>query len=237
MSRRRNSDRTRGKYSEDGVTYIGSKPASGFKPRKLTARTPNQAEYIHALGSNSITLCSGPAGTGKTHVAVGFAVTLLKKNVVEKIILCRPIVDAGESIGYLPGDVNDKVGPYLTPLFDELSFYLEGKFLKHLQATGKLEVTALAQMRGRTFTNAVVILDESQNATKGQLKMFLTRIGAGTHMVLTGDIHQSDLPISAQGGFESAMKRLDGVPGIAVVRLGAEDIVRHPLISEIEKRL
>jgi phosphate starvation-inducible PhoH-like protein len=161
----------------------------------------------------------------------------LKSGRAEKIILCRPVVDVGNSIGYLPGDMEAKIGPYLTPLFDELAHYVELKHINRLMEEGRIEICPLSMMRGRTFNNCFVILDEAQNATNGELKMFLTRIGIDTKMVLVGDLNQSDLPPRLQGGFRRCVRQLDDLESIAVVELENDDIVRHRLISDIQARL
>ena len=200
-------------------------------------RSDNQVEYIRSIAGNDIVLCSGPPGSGKTHIAIGSAVKALRGGVVEKIILTRPVVEVGNSIGYLPGDVEDKVGPYLTPLFDELDYYVEHKHVTKLMAEGRIEICPLSMMRGRTFVNTCVILDEAQNALRGELRMFLTRIGAESKLVLTGDLMQSDLPERVRGGFRECLDKLGDVDGIDVISLDKNDIVRHPLIHEIERRL
>lgn len=217
---------------------LGTKPQhSGFKPVKLVGRSDNQVEYIRSIASNDIVLCSGPPGSGKTHIAVGSAVKALRAGSVEKIILTRPVVEVGNSIGYLPGDIEDKVGPYLIPLFDELDYYVEHKHVSKLMAEGRIEICPLSMMRGQTFVNTCVILDEAQNAQRGELRMFLTRIGPESKLVLTGDLLQSDLPERVQGGFRECLDKLEGVDGIDTIRMDKSDIVRHPLICEIERRL
>ena len=210
-----------------------------FKPTKLVPRTENQRKYIQALKNNDIVLCYGPAGSGKTHIAVGMAVQMLKRNHIERLILCRPIVDSGNSIGYLPGGIIEKVGPYLTPFFDELSYYVNHKHITKMMAEGTLEICPLTMMRGRTFNDCFVILDEAQNATMTEIRMFLTRIGANSKMVLAGDLRQSDLHarFRGRGGLETCVERLAEVEGIAAVELMACDIVRHHLISDIEECL
>lgn len=223
MSRRRRKSRT--------------SQQTGFKPIKLAGRTPNQVTYIQEIRRNEVILCAGPAGSGKTHIAVGSAVQALKAGRVEKIVLCRPVVDVGNSIGYLPGDLEAKVGPYLTPLFDELAYYVELKHVSRLMEEGKIEICPLSMMRGRTFNNCFVIFDEAQNATVGELRMFLTRIGLNTKMVLVGDLNQSDLPPRLEGGFRKCVECLDNLEGVAVVNLHDDDIVRHHLISYIQARL
>ena len=208
----------------------------GFKPVKLVGRTDNQVKYIQEINNHDVTLCCGPAGSGKTHVAVGAAVKALKADRVQKIILCRPVVEVGPGIGYLPGDIKDKVGPYLVPLFDELSYYVNQKFIKILIDEGRIEICPLSMMRGRTFNNSFVILDEAQNATTGELKMFLTRIGADSKMVLVGDLNQSDLPERMRGGFSGCVHSLsEYAEDIATVKLTNADIVRHPLIAQIQR--
>jgi phosphate starvation-inducible PhoH-like protein len=165
------------------------------------------------------------------------AVKALRTGDVHKIILTRPVVEVGNSIGYLPGDIDDKVGPYLIPLFDELAYYVQKKHVTKLMAEGKIEICPLSMMRGRTFVDTFVILDEAQNAQKGELRMFLTRIGANSRQVLTGDLLQSDLPGHVQGGFAECLDKLEGIDGLDVLSLTKDDIVRHPIISEIERRL
>jgi phosphate starvation-inducible PhoH-like protein len=224
MSRRRQKDRT-------------NKPNSGFNPKGVTARSDNQKAYIQAILSNDITFCQGPAGTGKTHVAVGIASGLLRKSTVERIVVTRPVVEVGNSIGYLPGTMEEKVGPYLTPLFDELGHFIERTKLKAFVEEKIVEISPLSMMRGRTFTNAVVICDEAQNANTVELKMLLTRLGEGSKIIVTGDLSQSDLPVSAQGAFSRCMDRLHDIEGIAIVEMTADDIVRHHLINIIKERL
>lgn len=210
---------------------------SGFKPRALVARTPNQKKYIQSIVGHDICLCHGPAGTGKTHVACGLAVQMLKKGEIEKICIARPIVGTGKDMGFLPGTMEEKIGPYLVPLFDELSYYLETAKIKEMLANEILRIVPLSMMRGRTFNDSFIILDEAQNATLHELKMFLTRIGEGTKMVLSGDLYQSDLQPHEQGAFNAVVDSLRTVSGIGVCALTDADIVRHPLIAEIAKRL
>lgn len=211
---------------------------SGFKPRALTARTQNQKKYIQTIVGNDITLCHGPAGTGKTHVACGLAVQMLKKGEIERICIARPIVGTGRDMGFLPGTMEEKIGPYLVPLFDELSYYLEAAKIKQMLADEVLRIVPLSMMRGRTFNDSFIILDEAQNATLYELKMLLTRIGEGTKMVLSGDLYQSDLEPRDQGAFNAVVNSLRTVSsGIGVVALTDADIVRHPLIAEISRRL
>lgn len=214
-----------------------SNQPSGFKPVKLSGRTENQVTYIQEIYRNEVILCAGPAGSGKTHIAVGAAIRLLKANQIDKIVLCRPVVDVGNSIGYLPGDKEAKVGPYLVPLFDELSYYVELKYTRRLMEENRIEICPLSMMRGRTFNNCCVILDEAQNATVGELRMFLTRIGIGSKMILVGDLDQSDLPPRLQGGFRKCIKSLVGLESVSTVELTTDDIVRNRLIGKIQARL
>jgi phosphate starvation-inducible PhoH-like protein len=210
---------------------------SGFKPKSVVGRTPNQTAFIKTILANDITLAHGPAGTGKTHIAIGMAVYALRNRQIERIILCRPAVDSGASIGYLPGTMEEKIGPYLAPLFDELSYYVEPKFVKAWMEHKIIEIVPLPFMRGRTFNNAYVVLDEAQNATMPEIRMFLTRIGLNSRMILVGDLHQTDLPRDQRGAFGDTIGALDGMHGVGVSELRREDIIRHPLIGEIEKRL
>jgi len=211
--------------------------SSGYKPRSVSGRSANQKRYIQAIQAADITLSHGPAGSGKTHIAVGVAVEMMKNNAIERIAITRPVVDVGNSIGYLPGTMEEKVGPYLVPLFDELAYYVERSLLAKWLTEKTLEIVPLSMMRGRTFNNTFVILDEAQNAVMPELRMFLTRIGVNSKMVLTGDLMQSDLPTQLQGAFSSCVTNLDGLDGVAIVGLDASDIVRHRLIADIERRL
>lgn len=203
----------------------------------MSGRSPNQKQYIKTIRSGDITLCHGPAGSGKTHVAVGVAVQMMRDKEVERIVITRPVVDVGNSIGYLPGTMEEKVGPYLIPLFDELSYYCERSLVQKWLASKTLEIVPLSMMRGRTFNNTFVILDEAQNALMPELRMFLTRIGLNSKMVLVGDLKQSDLMVQNQGAFQSVIKKLEGMDGVGLCGLDADDIVRHRLIAQIEARL
>jgi phosphate starvation-inducible PhoH-like protein len=190
------------------------------------------------MKESDVVLCHGPAGCGKTHLACGLASQYLRDNQVEKIILSRPAVDSGASIGYLPGTYLDKLGPYLVPLYDELSHFIESKMLKAwIVEHDRIEIVPLSMMRGRTFNNAFVILDEAQNATLGELKMCLTRLGQNSKMVITGDLRQSDLPYQVVGGFQRCVDALRGLEGVGICSLNRDDIVRHRLIAQIEERL
>lgn len=203
----------------------------------MSGRTPNQIAFIKTILANDITLAHGPAGTGKTHIAVGMAVYALRNRQIERIVLCRPAVDSGASIGYLPGTMEEKIGPYLAPLFDELSYYVEPKMVKAWMEHKIIEIVPLPFMRGRTFNNAYVVLDEAQNATMPEIRMFLTRIGLNSRMILVGDLHQTDLPYNQRGAFKDCIDSLSDMEGVGVSELHREDIIRHHLIGEIEKRL
>ncbi|MCI5077891.1 PhoH family protein [Oricola sp.] len=209
--------------------------AAQIATRKKTvfARTPNQDAYIRALDRSELVFGIGPAGTGKTFLAVAHAAMLLERGAVEKIILSRPAVEAGERLGFLPGDMKEKVDPYLRPLYDALYDMIPADKVERALAAGVIEIAPLAFMRGRTLTNAAVILDEAQNTTSMQMKMFLTRLGENSRMMVTGDPSQVDLPLGAKSGLVEAMQVLDGVAGIVTVRFGEKDVVRHPLVAKI----
>ncbi|MHC4063690.1 MAG: PhoH family protein [Planctomycetota bacterium] len=196
-------------------------------------KTPGQKTYVQAIRKHDLTFCVGPAGTGKTYLAVAVGVSLLKQNRIKRIMLVRPAVEAGEKLGYLPGDMQAKVNPYLRPLFDAMNDMMSFEQIKRFMQNDVIEVIPLAFMRGRTLSNAVIILDEAQNATVRQMLMFLTRLGHDGKMIVTGDDSQVDLPPGEASGVRDACGRLRGIEGIAVVRLGEGDIVRHPLVQDI----
>ena len=199
----------------------------------VTARTKNQQELVNKVNENDLVFSIGPAGTGKTYTAVALAVRALKNKEVKKIVLCRPAVEAGESLGFLPGDMKDKVDPYLRPLYDALGDMIPREKYKAYIEKGIIEVAPQAFMRGRTLKNCFAILDEGQNATHTQLKMFLTRMGPTSKIIITGDLSQIDLPARAKSGLAPALDMLQNVNGIGVVRLNENDVVRHRLVKEI----
>jgi phosphate starvation-inducible PhoH-like protein len=195
--------------------------------------TPGQKKYINMMQKNDLTFCIGPAGTGKTYLAVAMAVSMLKKKQIRKIVLARPAVEAGERLGFLPGDLQAKVNPYLRPLFDSLEDMMEFSQMRKFMDLDIIEVIPLAFMRGRTLNEAVVICDEAQNTLPSQMLMFLTRLGRGSKMIITGDITQVDLERGQSSGMIDAMSTLEGVTGIGSVKLGQADIVRHALVQQI----
>ena len=199
------------------------------------AKTPGQKKYHQAVLSNDIVFAIGPAGTGKTFQAVASAVSALKNNLVEKIIITRPVVEAGERLGFLPGDLKDKVDPYLTPLYDALHQMLPKNQLKDYMSNNQIEIAPLAYMRGRTLHNSFIILDEAQNSTQMQMKMFLTRIGVTSKAIITGDITQIDLNGNEISGLKDALKVLNTIKGICFIKLTDKDVVRHKLVKEIIK--
>jgi phosphate starvation-inducible PhoH-like protein len=201
--------------------------------RTVLARTPMQDAYIRAFERVELTFGIGPAGTGKTYLAVAYAAAMLERGVIDRLILSRPAVEAGERLGFLPGDMREKVDPYLRPLYDALYDMMSADKVERGLASGVIEVAPLAFMRGRTLANSVIILDEAQNTTAMQMKMFLTRLGENSRMIVTGDPSQIDLPAGQASGLVDAIRLLDGVPGIAQVRFTSADVVRHPLVARI----
>jgi phosphate starvation-inducible PhoH-like protein len=201
--------------------------------RQVRPRTPGQAEYIQAIATHDLILCVGPAGTGKTYLAVAMAVAALKQERIHKIVLVRPAVEAGESLGYLPGDLQAKINPYLRPLLDALREMMDYDQVRRYTEQDVIEMIPLAYMRGRTLNDAFIILDEAQNTTVAQMKMFLTRMGTNSKIVVSGDETQVDLPPHVQSGLVDAVERLKGIAGTCEVRLTGRDIVRHRLVQEI----
>ena len=201
--------------------------------RVVRPRSEGQARYLKALIDDALVFCVGPAGTGKTYLAVAMAVTGLRKGRIKKIVLVRPAVEAGEHLGFLPGDLEAKINPYLRPLLDALHDLMDYDQIRRYMENDLIEIAPLAYMRGRTLNDAMIILDEGQNATVPQMKMFLTRMGQNARIVVTGDITQVDLPVATRSGLADAVDRLAKVPGVATVFLDRSDIVRHPLVQAI----
>ena len=224
--------------AESGIGYKVQRPALEvmLTGRQIRARTEGQERYLAAIESHEITFCVGPAGTGKTYLAVAAAVSALRENRIRRIVLVRPAVEAGESLGFLPGDLAAKINPYLRPLLDSLRDMIDPELMKRYQEQEVIEVIPLAYMRGRTLNEAFIILDEAQNATVLQMKMFLTRMGQSSRIVVCGDTTQSDLPERTRSGLNDALERLQGISSIGVVRLSREDIVRHRLVQQILDR-
>lgn len=218
--------------TEGMKTFAAHAELDTFK-RPIGARSPNQAIYLKTLADRELVFGLGPAGTGKTYLAVAMACAMLKARRVDRLILSRPAVEAGERLGFLPGDMKDKVDPYLRPLYDALYDMMPGEMVERRLAAGEIEVAPLAFMRGRTLANSYVILDEAQNTTPTQMKMFLTRLGENSRMVVTGDLSQIDLPLGAKSGLRDALDQLNGVEGIGLVEFTAADVVRHPLVTRI----
>ncbi|MFO0823597.1 MAG: PhoH family protein [Gemmataceae bacterium] len=237
--------RRQGKLSAEDVRKIldvvrGGGDATGHvtmmeSGRGLRTRTDGQSRYVQALRSHDVVICVGPAGSGKTYLAVGWAVGLLRSGAVKKIVLVRPAVEAGERLGYLPGDLVAKISPYLRPLFDALAEIMDAETVKKYMENDIIEILPLAYMRGRTLNGSVIILDEGQNATPAQMKMFLTRMGLNSKIVVTGDPTQTDLPKTIKSGLSDALQRLKDVEGLAIVHLDQQDIVRNPLVTRIVK--
>ena len=204
-----------------------------YDGKKIYAKTLTQQEYLKAMMHDAIVFATGSAGTGKTYLAVGFAVNALKTNKVKKLIITRPAVEAGEKLGFLPGDLKEKVDPYLIPIYDSLYEFLGKETTDKLIEKGVIEIAPLAYMRGRTLDNAIVILDEGQNATSSQMKMFVTRLGFNSKMIITGDITQIDLPNKSSSGLIEATRLLSDIEGITHIAFGALDVMRHPIVTKI----
>ena len=205
----------------------------GVNGKPIVGRTPNQQLLVKTVAQNDLTFALGPAGTGKTYLAVALAVRALKNREVRKIVLSRPAVEAGEKLGFLPGDMKDKIDPYLQPLYDALEDMIPAMKLKEYMETNVIQIAPLAFMRGRTLNDAIIVLDEAQNTTTHQIKMFLTRLGMGSKMIVTGDVTQVDLPRTTASGLVQVLKILDGVQAIGRVEFGKKDIVRHHLVQRI----
>ena len=237
-------DRTTLRYAcalvkEDGLDRLDELAsqvvAITHRGRPVRCKTLGQYDYVKAIREHELTFAVGPAGTGKTYLAMALAVAALRNKEVERIVLTRPAVEAGEKLGSLPGDLSQKVDPYLRPLFDALYEMMGAESYQRLQERGALEVAPLAYMRGRTLSDSFIILDEAQNTTPEQMKMFLTRFGAGSRVVVTGDATQTDLPYGKQSGLRQAQEVLKEIPEIAIVRLSQSDVVRHDLVQTVVK--
>ena len=237
-------DRTTLRYAcalvkEDGLDRLDELAAQvvaiTHRGRPVRCKTLGQYDYVKAIREHELTFAVGPAGTGKTYLAMALAVAALRNKEVERIVLTRPAVEAGEKLGFLPGDLSQKVDPYLRPLFDALYEMMGAESYQRLQERGALEVAPLAYMRGRTLSDSFIILDEAQNTTPEQMKMFLTRFGAGSRAVVTGDATQTDLPYGKQSGLLQALEVLKEIPEIAIVRLSQSDVVRHDLVQTVVK--
>ena len=205
----------------------------GVNGKPISARTPNQAKLIETFDTHDLTFALGPAGTGKTYIAIALAVRALKNRQARKIILSRPAVEAGEKLGFLPGDMKDKIDPYLQPLYDALEDMIPAVKLKEYMETKVIQIAPLAFMRGRTLNDAIIVLDEAQNTTTHQIKMFLTRLGMNAKMIVTSDVTQIDLPRATASGLVQALKILEGVHGVGRIEFGKKDIVRHHLVQRI----
>jgi phosphate starvation-inducible PhoH-like protein len=232
------ADEVAAMLSEYEYTRGGSADAEGDVQvmnagRRIVPRSPGQAAYIEAIRKHDLVFCVGPAGTGKTYLAVAMAVNALKQELIRKIVLVRPAVEAGESLGFLPGDLQAKINPYLRPLLDALREMMDYDHMKRYMERDLIEVIPLAYMRGRSLNEAFIILDEAQNTTVTQMKMFLTRMGHGSRIVVSGDATQVDLPPHTKSGLTDALERLKNIPGICQVTMGTEDIVRNPLVHKI----
>jgi len=224
-----------GQANQQLEMFRGGKVELRTRKKSVEPRTATQKAYVDSLFANELAVGMGPAGTGKTYLAVAVGVSMFLDGAVDRIILSRPAVEAGEKLGYLPGDMKDKVDPYMQPLYDALNDFLPGKQLAKLVEDKRIEIAPLAFMRGRTLSNAFVVLDEAQNATTMQMKMFLTRLGEGSRMVITGDATQIDLPRNVPSGLIEAEKLLTDIDGIGFTYFTASDVVRHPLVAKIIK--
>ena len=215
----------------------GVQPMVNVYRNRLKPRSDNQKEYIRTIAENTITFCQGLAGSGKTHISIGMALEYLLDDKVKKIIITRPVIEAGEKIGYLPGTAEEKLHPYLLPILDEINYFINPAQYISLKTNNKIEIVPLGLMRGRNFHNCFIVADECQNASYEQLKMLLTRVGRDSKLVLTGDVGQSDLMRHLQGGFIEMIHALENLQGIGFAKLESSDIVRNPIIASILSRL
>ncbi len=227
------ADRQLDMFQAEGASDAGARLEIRTKKKRVEPRTPGQRAYVQSLFAHELCFGVGPAGTGKTYLAVAVGVAMFLERRVDKLILSRPAVEAGERLGFLPGDMKEKVDPYMRPLYDAINDLWGGAKLEKLMEDGKLEVAPLAFMRGRTLNNAFVVLDEAQNATEMQMKMFLTRLGENSRMVITGDPSQIDLPRGVRSGMVQALEILRGVEGVGFTFLSEGDVVRHPLVARV----
>ena len=221
----------------DATNSISPENKGAAYRNRLKPRSENQKEYIRTVAENTITFCQGLAGSGKTHIAIGMGLEYLLDDKVSRIIITRPVIEAGEKIGYLPGTAEEKLHPYLLPILDEINHFISVAHYTSLKLNNKIEVVPLGLMRGRNFHNSFIVADECQNASYQQLKMLLTRVGQNSKIVLTGDVGQSDLLRHQQGGFSDMISVLRDVPGIGFAQLESSDIVRNPIIASILSRL
>ncbi len=234
----RKNNKNKKKKTIDLTNALDNNMSQGHAFRnRLKPRSDNQKEYIRTVVENTITFCQGLAGSGKTHIAIGMALEYLLDSKVNKIVITRPVIEAGEKIGYLPGTAEEKLHPYLLPIIDEINHFIPIAQYASLKLNNKIEVVPLGLMRGRNFHNCFIVADECQNASYEQLKMLLTRVGHESKLILTGDIGQSDLNRHLQGGFINMINALDGLEGIGTIRLESSDIIRNPIIAKILSRL
>ena len=234
----RKNNKNKKKKTIDLTSAIDNNMSQGHAFRnRLKPRSDNQKDYIRTVAENTITFCQGLAGSGKTHIAIGMALEYLLDSKVNRIVITRPVIEAGEKIGYLPGTAEEKLHPYLLPIIDEINHFISIAQYASLKLNNKIEVVPLGLMRGRNFHNCFIVADECQNASYEQLKMLLTRVGTNSKLVLTGDIGQSDLNRHLQGGFIHMINALDGIDGIGNTKLESSDIVRNPIIAKILSRL
>ncbi|MGQ0527828.1 MAG: PhoH family protein [Alphaproteobacteria bacterium] len=226
-------DHKQGRNKSNGVHEREESGALRTKKKVISPRSPMQARYIEAIQKHPMVFGLGPAGTGKTYLAVAAGVNMYFNGEVERLVFCRPAVEAGERLGFLPGDMKEKVDPYLRPIYDALNDMMPWDIMMKRMETGEIEIAPLAFMRGRTLAHAFVILDEAQNTTATQMKMFLTRLGEGSHAVITGDMSQTDLPVGIKSGLRDAVETVGGINEIAFIEFTKSDVVRHPLVGKI----